>query len=487
MESKDSIKHTAKKGLLWGGFFSISSQLVSLFFSIIIARILQPSDFGLVAMLGIFTSLATVFQESGFVFVLTNRKNVTQEDYSTVFWFNITVSLFIYILFFFSAPMIADFYNQPVLKDLSRIVFLGFFFSSFGVVQSAYLYKNLKVYEKGIAGLVALIISGIAGYILAKRGFGYWGIALQGVLNVVITTIILWFYSPFRPRLVFSIDFLKESIPDCIRFAFPNLFSIVSENFYAVILGKSFSAGDVGLFNQATKINNAGSASILGMMRNVSQPVLVKVRDASGDALNAFRKLFRLSAFLSAFVLVSVSLVSQELIVLVFTDKWNGVSPILQILCFGGIAMILSTLFSYLVMSQNNSRVYMWMGIFSSILKIALLVIASLGGNVLWIALASIVTDIFYFVVYYIIVKKEYDYSLKNLFSDLGPLLIAAFFPYILLQNLSSWIHSDLTLLLVRLFLFSVQYLGICFLFRYDIVYEVFFSICNKIKRFRRM
>lgn len=470
MEQHENLKNKAAKGLLWGGFFSISNQFLGLVFSIIIARILQPSDFGLVAMLSIFTSLATIFQESGFVFVLTNRTNVTREQYSSVFWFNIIISFSIYLLFFLLAPAIASFYNEPLLTDLARVVFLGFFISSFGIVQNAYLYKNLKVFEKGIAGLISLILSGIIGYLLAKNGFGYWGVAFHGLFNILFSTIIVWLYSPFRPMFKIDRGFLYSSIPDCFRFAFPNLFSIFSENFYSVILGKAFSPADVGLYNQATKLNNAGASSILGMLRNVSQPVLVKVRDNSGNVLSAFRKLFRLSAFLSFPVLLCLSMVSDELIVTVFTEKWQNTAPILKLLCWGGIMLNLSTLFSYFAMSQNFTKIYLWMGIFASVLKIFLLLLASIGSNVIWIAIGSVATDAICLMVYYFVVNHKVPYPIKYLIADLAPIMIASIVPYFIVSYATGNITNLPTLLIVRVLSYLLLFIVICRLFNFDIL-----------------
>ena len=229
------LKSKTARGLLWGGMSSLLQQLIGLFFGIIIARILSPADYGMVGMLGVFSALAVVLQESGFVFVLTNRQVFSKIEYSTVFWFNISVSIFIYMILFFCAPLIADFFDKEELVPLSRFIFLGFVFSSFGVVQNAYLYKEMKVKERSIARIAALIIACIVGYLMAINGFQYWGIATQGLVSTFIGTIIIWFYSPFRPKLVFDVKFLRVVLPDGMRFAFSNIVSVFAQNIYSII------------------------------------------------------------------------------------------------------------------------------------------------------------------------------------------------------------------------------------------------------------
>ncbi len=251
---------------------SFMQQTLGLFFSIIIARRLAPSDFGMVGMLTIFIAVANCLQDGGFVWALTNRKNVSHLQYSSIFWINLMVSGTIYTILFFCSPKISYFFGHKELLWLSRYVFIGVIFSSLGVIQTAYLYKQLKVKERAVATILGIIISGLVGIILAYNGFSYWGIATQGILNIGVTTLVLWIYSPFRP--VFSIDwkFIKEIIPEGIRFVIPNIFAIAGENIFSIILGRKFTVADVGNFTQATKWNSAGYSSILGMMRGVVQP-----------------------------------------------------------------------------------------------------------------------------------------------------------------------------------------------------------------------
>lgn len=473
MNKGSDIKREATKGVFWGGFFSLSRQILGLLFGIIIARILMPSDFGKVAMLSIFASLATAFQESGFVYVLTNKKDVSRSDYSTVFWFNITISFVIYIILFVSSPYIAYFYHEPILENLSKIVFLGFFISSFGIVQNAHMFKNMKVFEKGLIDVLSLVVSGIVGYLLAIKGFGFWGIALQNLTSISVLTLLLWIYSPFRPIFVFDLNFIKSSIADCFRFTFPNILSIISENFYSVLLGKYFSSNDVGIYNQATKLNTAGYSSVLGTLRNISQPILVKVGSNSEELLSAFRKIVRLSAFLSVPILLCLSLVSHELVIAILTEKWMGVAPVLQILCVGSIFMNISIIYSYLIMSQNKSYIYMVMGVIISLTKIVLLLLSMLGGNVIWIAFASAFSDIMCFFIYYLIVKRLFRYNLSLFLNDIIPILISSSIAYLSAFVITKQLYNVYSLLVVRIILFSGIYLTASYFFKIDIMKDL--------------
>ena len=472
------------KGLVWGGTFSILSQLVGLLIGIVLARLLTPADYGLVGMLAIFSAIATLLQESGFVFVLTNKKDVTQEEYSTVFWFNISVSAIIYCILFIFAPLIADFFDEPRLVSLSRVVFLSFFISSFGVVQSAHLYKNLKVKEKGILTIISQVLSGIIGIVMALNGMSYWGIAIQTLSATIITTSLLWYYSPFRPSLTFKLDIVKKILPDGIRFAFPNLFSTISENVYSVILGRFFTVSDVGVYNQASKLNKYGYSIVLNIFRSVSQPSLVLVKDDKQKILSSFRKLFRLSAFLNIPIMMVISLVSSELVIILFTWKWSSVGIILRILCLGGVFINLTTMFSYVIMSLGKSSIYMNMGVFLSLLKI-IVVLASIKGGVIWLAILSSFSDLLGFIIYYIVVNREISYSVKLILSDISPILLISSALYFSIYFATLPITNLICLLLVRVVSFGVGYVLLAVLLRLETYQEIKVVISNKLKKLK--
>lgn len=470
------------KGLVWGGVFSILTQIVGLLFGIVLARLLTPADYGLVGMLAIFSAIATLLQESGFVFVLTNRKNVTHEEYCTVFWFNVSVSVILYCILFCFSPLIANFFNEPRLINLSRVVFLSFLIASLGVVQSAYYYKNLKVKERGIIAITSQVLSGTIGIILALNGMSYWGIALQTLSATTITTMLLWYYSPFRPSFIFNINILKEILPDGIRFAFPNLFSTISENIYSVVLGRFFTVQDVGLYNQATKLNKYGYSIILNIFRSVSQPSLVNARDDNRQMLETFRKLFRLSAFLTIPVMMAISLVSSELVIFLFTEKWADVGILLRIICIGGAFTNLTTMFSYLVMSLGKSSIYMNMGVILSSMNIVV-VFASISGGVVWLALLSSLLSIVSFIIYYIVVRNLIRYSYNLMLSDLLPVLAISVGLYIAIYFITMPITNMVCLLFVRALLFGFGYLSLVVIFRLKTYQEMKVIVMKKIKK----
>ena len=479
------LKEKISKGMFWSGVMSVLQQTLGLGFSIVIARRLAPSDFGMVGMLTIFTAIATCLQDGGMVWALTNRKEVSHIQYSSVFWINLIFSISIYTLLFFCAPFIADFFGHKELIWLSRYVFLGIIFSSLGVVQMAYLFKQIKVKERAIATIVGLIVSGLAGIVLAYLGFSYWGIATQGILNIGITTLMLWFYSPFRPSMCLDRNFIQEIVPEGLHFVISNVFAIAGENIFSIVLGKRYSVADVGNFTQAAKWNTAGYSSILGMMRGVSQPVLVQVRDDKEQYLNVFRKLFRMAAFIVVPIMLCLALVSTEFIEIILTSKWLESAHILRVLSLGGVFCVLNAVFTYSIMSLNRTTLYMYLGTIMATMQVIAALIASKWGVT---ALAYTNSAILFlsFFIYYSFLRQTHSYSIKKLAADVAPIFSIGIFSALLSYYITLGIHSALCLLVVRIVAVFVIYLGLMHIFKCDSYIEVERFVLSKLKAIKR-
>ena len=200
----ETLKDKTAKGLVWGGINNGATQVLNAIFGIVLARMLTPDDYGLIAMLLVFSTVATALQDSGFVIALTNKRDATHEDYNAVFWFNIVVSFLLYALLFLVAPLIAVFYNEPILTSLSRYFFLGFFIASFSIVPRAILFRQLKQRELAFTGLTSLIISGAVGITMAYNGYAFWGIATQTLTFNFCITILSWYFSKWKPISPFT-------------------------------------------------------------------------------------------------------------------------------------------------------------------------------------------------------------------------------------------------------------------------------------------
>ena len=421
--TEQSLKDKTAKGLFWGGVSNGVQQLLNLLFGIFLARLLTPADYGMVGMLTIFTALASILQEGGFISALTNRKKTEHKDYNAVFWFSIIMGTSLYTLLYICAPLIADFYQQPELTNLARLSFLGFLISSTNVAPRAYLFKHLKTKENAIISFCALTISGIIGITLAANGFAYWGIAIQTIAYTTSITILSYYFSGWRPS--FKIDFtpIKEMIGYSSKLIVTHTFHIINANLFSVLLGKFYTEKEVGFFSQANKWNTMGTTTINGMMTSVAQPVLASISDDKDYQLKALRKMLRFTAFVSFPAMFGLSLAAPEFITLAITDKWLPSAQMMQILCIGGAFLPICNLFSQLLLSRGHSSTYMWCTIALSILQLATAYIAYPYGLKVMLY-AFITVNISWTLVWLHFVHREIGLKFINFLKDISPYLL---------------------------------------------------------------
>ncbi len=370
-EEPSSLKEKTARGLFWGGVSNSVQQLLNLLFGIFLARLLTPADYGMVGMLSIFSLIASTLQESGFTAALANKKDAGHNDYNAVFWFSTLMGLTLYVVLFFCAPLIADFYHTPELTPLARYSFLGFLISSTGVAHYAVIFRNLKVKENAVVMLVALTVSGTVGVLMAWQGMAYWGIATQSIVYVCCVTALRWHYSGWRPTCHWDFRPLRGMLAFSSRLLVTNVFQHINYNLLSVVLGRFYAAREVGFFNQSNKWNYMGYSVIQGMVQGVAQPVLRQVDDDRERQVRVFRKMLRFVAFVSFPCLLGLSLVAPELITIAITDKWARSAGLLQVLCVGSAFIPIQNLYSNLIVSRGRSNVYMWNVIAQGVVQVA--------------------------------------------------------------------------------------------------------------------
>ena len=424
--SKDdgNLKNATAKGFLWGGMSNAVCQLLNLFFGIYLANILGPDDYGPIGMLAIFSAIAGSLQESGFVAALANRKEVHHDDYNAVFWFSVIVSLALYIVLYLAAPLIADYFCEPALVSLSRYSFIGFVVAGFGIAQSAYLFRELRVKQKSIALILSIIVSGSIGVLMAVNGYSYWGIATQGILYVLVRSLCYWYFSPWRPSWEINFAPLRYLFTFSYRLLITNLFLRINCNIFSFILGGNgyYTRADVGNYTKANEWNNMGSETVNGMVNSVAQPVLARVADECERQLRVLRKMVRFTAFIAFPMLLGLSLVSRELILVTITEKWIESARMLQILCLWGAFIPIQSLFTNLLISRGRSKTYMWCTIIQGLLMIALL-FAMRPYGISSMIIAYTILNISWLFIWQYFVNREIKFTLSMFLRDTMPYL----------------------------------------------------------------
>ena len=414
------LKRKTAKGLLWGGIGNGSMQLLNLLFGIFLSRLLSPSDYGVVGALTIFSATAGIFSESGFTLAIVNKKEVGDDDYNAVFWFNVAAGIFFYLLLFFLAPLIAASYNQPEMVPLARFLFLGFFFGALATAPSAYFFRNLMVKTRSQVQICAIIVSGVSGVVCAFYGWGYWGIALQTVLYSATTALLLWAQSPWRPSFSFKWNSLKALLPFSTKQLLTSLFTHINNNFFSVLLGRFYGMMQTGFYTQGSKWTTMGYSTISGMINSVGQPVFRETGDDEARLRRVFYKMLRFASFVSFPAMFGLAIISRELIVISVTAKWLPCVPVMQILCVWGAFMPISTLYANLFNSLGRPNIYMWNTIALGIAQLLCVMLSyPYGLNVMLVAYTAL--NVMWLFVWHYFAYKHIRLSLWEVVKGITP------------------------------------------------------------------
>lgn len=321
--------------MLWTGLDRLGTCVIQFVIEILIARVLLPSDYGLIGMLAIFMIIAQTFIDSGFLNALIQKKDRNLNDYSTVFYFSIIVASVIYLILYFSAPFIADFYHQPVLCKVARVYLLTLIINSFSITQTAKLTIDLNFKVQAITSILSIIISGSIGIYLAYNGFGVWALVWQGITAAFVRTITIWIASRWKPLLVFS----KESFDRLFSFGSKLLASSLINNVYnkisTLIIGKAFHATELGFFTRAQQFCQLPTQTITNIVIKVNYPILAELQDNDEKLVESYKILLRTPIFILYPLLFGMSVLATPMIQVILGEIWVPAANLIPILCFG--------------------------------------------------------------------------------------------------------------------------------------------------------
>ncbi|MGL5271897.1 MAG: oligosaccharide flippase family protein, partial [Phocaeicola sp.] len=333
---------------------------------------------------------------------------------------------------------------------------------SFGIAHNAYFFRNLMVKQKSISLMIALSISGCVGISMAYAGFAYWGIATQTLVYVSVVTLLYWYFSPLRPTFSFTFRPIKEMFSFSSKMLATNIFTILSNNIFTVLIGRFASPNEVGQYTQASKWHNIGHSIITGMITGVAQPTLVSTANDLERQLRVFRKMLRFASFLSFPAMFGLSLVAPQFITVAITDKWLPSAIILQLLCIHGAFIPILQLYSNLIVSKGKSNIYMWNTIALGVVQLLLvLTLFQFKVALLTIITISVAIHVAWLFVWHYFVQKEIALKLTDALKDILPFAFIAAAVMVVTYWLTDAINTAWVLLLVRVLVASSLYIGI--------------------------
>lgn len=371
----ESLKKKTVKGTLWSTVERFSVQGIMFVVMIIMARILTPADYGLVGMLTIFIAISQSLIDSGFSQALIRKQDRSEIDNSTVFYFNIGVGIILYIILFFLAPLIAKFYNEPLLIPITRTIGLSLILNSLVVVQRAMLTVQLDFKTQAKASLSGAIISGVIGIWMAYSGFGVWAIVWQQISNFAVITALLWILSKWKPIWAYSWKSFKELFSFGSKLLASGLLDTMYRNIYLIVIGKVFKASDLGYYTRANQFADFASSNITGIFQRVTYPVLCTIQEDDKRLAEVYRKLLKTSAFVIFPLMLGLAAVASPMVITILTEKWLYSAVLLQILCFSQMWFPVHAINLNLLQVKGRSDLFLRLEIIKKIIGVAILCI----------------------------------------------------------------------------------------------------------------
>jgi O-antigen/teichoic acid export membrane protein len=477
---QNSLKQKTINALSWSFLEAVALQGVRFIIGIVLARLLFPEQFGLIGMLTIFMAVAQSFLDSGFGAALIQKRDARQAGRCSSFYFNIAVGLAAAGLLCLVAPWIATFYNQPILTPLMRVLSLTIVINSFGLIQSTILVKQINFKTQTKISLIASLASGGIGVAMAFKGFGVWSLAVQQVFSSLFGTMLLWFFSSWRPALIFSLKSLREMFGFGSRLLASGLLDQIFQNIYPVVIGKLFSPTDLGYFTRANSLQQLPSQTLSGMVGRVTFPVFSTIQDDPSRLKRGVKKALTALVLVNFPMMIGLAVIARPLVLVLLTEKWAESIIYLQLLCLLGMLYPLHVINLELLKALGRSELFLRLEIIKKVLIVINIAITwrwGISAMIYGMIVTSIIS--YYLNSYYTGVLIGYPIweQLRDLFSYLIMAVLMGMLVYAagLLSFPNHW-----SMLLVQIAFGIVIYVSLCRVFRLKAFMEVWKMGWNK-------
>ncbi len=463
---QESLKDKTVKGVVWSSVERFSVQGVQFLVMLVIAKILTPADFGLVGMLAIFLAVAQSLIDSGFSQALVRKQDRTERDNSTVFYFNIVASVVLYALLYVSAPWVADFYEEPQLCLLMRVLCLVVVINSFAVVQRAIYTATIDFKTQARASFIAALFSGGVGVCLAINGYGVWTLVWQQLLNAGINTLLLWVFSSWRPRIQYSWQSFRELFAFGSKLMASGLLDTIYTNMYSLVIGKVFAPASLGFYTQAQQFTKFPSSNVTGILQRVTYPVLCTLQDDDGKLRKDYRQLLRLSAFVVFPLMCGLAGVANPLIELLLGEKWRFAATLIIPLCFSMMWYPIHAINLNLLQVKGRSDLFLRLEVIKKIIGVAVLA-CSIPLGLQFMCYSGIATSIIALVINTYYTGKLINVGFLIQMRDLSATLALSLSMFAIVFGIVAIFGNTLAQLVVGISVGALFFAGISYLFKF--------------------
>lgn len=482
--AEQSLKDKTVKGVAWSGIDNVAQFGVSFLVSIVLARLLSPDDYGLLGIIMIFTTVCTTLINAGFSTALIRKVNANDDDYNTTFIVNIVMSISFYVLIFLLSPFIADFFGLIELIELIRVVSLGMVVGALSMVQQTRLTKRIDFKTQTKITLIASISSGIIGIVMALLGLGVWALVVQTLSAQLIRTIMLWAYDRWTPRMRFSTNSFHELFGFGWKMMISAMLDSLWKELYQVVVGKFYNPATLGQYTRAKQFSQLFSSNLTNVIQRVTYPVLSNIQDDKNRMITAYRKIIKVTMFITAISMFFLGAISEPLLYCLIGPKWHEASIYLPLICIAGSTYPLQALNLNMLQVQGRSDLFLGLEIIKKIVALAPLAIGAFVG-ILPMLYTNLATSVIAFFLNSHYSGKLLGYSswmqIKDVSCSYGIAVIIALSVYFLKYlPISNWVILPCQLV-VGIFVFSIL-CGILKPSEFKETKDVFLPLVNKFK-----
>lgn len=475
----EELKRDTVTGMFWSFVEKFGSLLIQFIANIILARLLTPNDFGLIGMIMVFIALSNTIVDSGFGAALIQKKEVSQDDYSTIFYVNLIIAVLLFCLLFITAPLISGFYNQIELTNILRFLGIVLILNAFNIIQITKLTKNVDFKKIAKVNVISTVLACIISIVLAINGFGVWSLVVQMISIALFRSLLLWIWNTWRPSMVFSLSSLRNLFGYGSRLLFSALLDTLYTNIQTVIIGKVFTVRDLGFYAQANKMSDVPASTISGVVSQVTFPVFAKLQDDLVKMKNGVQKSLKSLVFLNFPIMVLLIIIARPLFLILFTEKWNDSVPYFQILCMSGMLLALHITNLNILKAIGRSDIFFKLEIIKKIIGIVAIAIGIQYG-INGMLYSIVITSYICFGINAYFSGRLIKYGVREQLYDIIPAFILSIFVGVTTYYLVNLLHfSSAINMIIMMLVYLISYFGFSKLLKFEAL-DLFLSIINE-------
>lgn len=469
-----------RSAFIWNLLDRVGSQLIAAVIGIALARILGATEYGLTGALAIFIALSQSLTDSGFSAALVRKQHVTELDYNTVFYYNLLVSVGLYVAGYFAAPYIAQFFNEPILEPVSRVLFVVFILNALCLIQNAKLVKEITFSKVATINLTSIVVAGVVALYMAYHNYGVWALVAQIVIQSFIKMIMQWLWGGWRPRLIFSWQSFKELFAFGSNIMLANILNVLFLNSYSAIIGRLYNSRELGYYSQANKWSDMGVTTLYGVILNSTYTLFSAIQDDHERLIRSYRKVMKLTAFITLPSLLALALTARPFILILLGDKWEASIPMFSLLLIGGIFTVLTSINGNYIRIEGSSSLVLRLEVF----KVALFAIVLLFTwhlPILQLLWGMVFTRVIVYIVSIVTIGRRVGYTWRQQLLDIMPSCATALLMICFAYPLQFFIDN--------IYLLFASQIAVCFIFyiaiNRHVQNDILSEVWNNIKRIK--